>query len=121
MLEVTAMNKEQGENCPIRNVLAPVMGKWSMLILFTLEDGAQRFSGVKRLVGDITQRVLTENLRQLERDGYLTRRVIAGPPIEVHYELTDRGAELLSHLNQLAIWANGVYPGVRKSRSAYDG
>lgn len=91
MLQVTAHTKEQAEHCPIRQVLSKVTGKWQILIVLALEDGALRFGELKRAIGDITQRVLTENLRSLERDGYLTRTVDSGPPVAVHYELTTRG------------------------------
>jgi len=65
MLQVTATTVEDQALCPIRNVLANVNGIWQPPIVFALEDGALRFSALKRTVGDITQRVLTENLCQL--------------------------------------------------------
>ncbi|MEX0350886.1 MAG: winged helix-turn-helix transcriptional regulator [Paracoccaceae bacterium] len=101
------IDTEQDENgqCPIRAILTTVMGKWSSLILLSLRNGSLRFSEIKRGVGDITQRVLTENLRALERDGYLTRTVVPGPPIEVHYELTDLGSEFVGHFTPLVSWA----------------
>ena len=95
MLKVTATSKIDVDNCPVRQVLAKVSGKWQVLIVLALRDGALRFGQIKREIGDVTQRVLTENLRNLERDGYLTREVIPGPPVEVHYELTDLGMELM--------------------------
>lgn len=79
MVKVTALSKEEAANCPVRQVLSQVMGKWQMLILCALDDGPLRFGALKRSVGgDITQRVLTENLRKMERDGYLTRTVDPG-------------------------------------------
>ncbi len=120
MLQVTALSKEDAENCPIRQVLSKVTGKWQMLILLALEDGALRFGALKRTIGDVTQRVLTENLRSLERDGYLTRSVDPGPPIAVHYELTDLGRELSAILKTLASWAARSHDTVRRSRSAHD-
>ena len=120
MIRITVHNEEEFAMCPIRNVIAPLTGKWRPIILFSLEDGSQRFSEIRRLVGDITQRVLTLNLRQLERDGYITRRVIQRRTIEVHYELTDRGQQAISFLKPMVGWAADIYSGVKASRSDFD-
>lgn len=120
MLKVTADSKVDVDNCPVRQVLAKVSGKWQVLIVLALRDGALRFGAIKREIGDVTQRVLTENLRNLERDGYLTREVIPGPPVEVHYELTDLGMELMELQKTMVVWANRNHPTVRENRAAYD-
>lgn len=120
MVQVTALSKEDAEICPIRQVLSQVMGKWQMLIVFALRDGALRFSKLKRTLGDVTQRVLTENLRKLERDGYLTRTVDPGPPIAVSYELTELGQELLRHLLSFADWAASRHESVMLCRQNYE-
>lgn len=120
MLHVTAHNKEEAEQCPVRQVLSKVTGKWQVLIILALEDGALRFGALKRTIGDITQRVLTQNLRGLERDGYLTRRVDPGPPVAVHYALTPRGQELMALLKTMVQWAADTHEGVASSRAAYD-
>lgn len=120
MLKVTATSKIDVDNCPVRQVLAKVSGKWQVLIVLALRDGALRFGQIKREIGDVTQRVLTENLRNLERDGYLTREVIPGPPVEVHYELTDLGMELMELQKTMVVWADRNHPIVRENREAYD-
>ena len=120
MLQITVTSEDESGLCPVRNVLAPVTGKWSSLILLSLEDGPLRFSVVKRTIGDITQRVLTENLRALERDTYVTRTVLPGPPVEVHYELTPMGASLVERLKPLVMWATDHYGTVISARSRYD-
>lgn len=120
MLPITVTNDEECAQCPIRTLIVPLTGKWRPLILFSLEDGSQRFSEIRRLIGDITQRVLTENLRQLERDGYLTRQVIERRTIEVHYEITPRGVDAVSHLKPLVDWAAGNLKEVKESREEYD-
>ncbi len=120
MPKVTAVTKEEVDNCPVRQVLAKVTGKWQILILFALGDGAVRFGALKRAVGDITQRVLTENLRSLERDGHITRTVDGGPPLSVHYELTEMGHELLGHFASLTDWAARNHDSVRQARALYD-
>jgi DNA-binding HxlR family transcriptional regulator len=120
MLQVTALTKDEAENCPIRQVLSKVTGKWQLLILFALEDRALRFGELKRTIGDITQRVLTENLRSLERDSYLTRTVDPGPPLAVHYDLTDLGREVSALLKALAEWAARNHAVIQTSRRSYD-
>jgi DNA-binding HxlR family transcriptional regulator len=120
MLQITVTTDEESGLCPIRNVLARITGKWQSLILLSLEDGALRFSEVKRTVGDITQRVLTQNLRSLERDGFLTRTVKPGPPVEVSYELTSRGVTLVNVMKPLVLWAEDIFASVKNSRADYD-
>lgn len=120
MLQVTARTKEEAEMCPVRQVLSQVTGKWQVLIVLSLEDGGLRFGALKRLLGDITQRVLTENLRKMERDGYLIRTVDPGPPVAVSYALTPLGRDLLVHLKALTCWAAGCHADVTQNRAAYD-
>lgn len=120
MVKVTALSVEDGDACPVRQVLSKSTGKWQMLILLTLDDGPQRFGELKRSVGDITQRVLTENLRSLERDGYLTRTVHAGPPIAVTYTLSDQGKSYTAHLMALVSWAAENFSQVKEARDQYD-
>jgi DNA-binding HxlR family transcriptional regulator len=120
MLKITVTTSEESGLCPVRNVLANVTGKWSSLILLSLEDGQLRFSEIKRAVGDITQRVLTENLRALERDGHVTRSVKPGSPVEVSYALTAMGAELVTLLLPLALWAEQRFDAVMRKRKRYD-
>ena len=120
MPKVTTIPKEQLENCPVRQVLSQVTGKWQMLIVLTLADGGMRFGALKRTVGDITQRVLTENLRKLERDGYLTRTVEAGPPVSVTYELTEMGHELHDLLIPFMQWAAKRHEDVLAAREKYE-
>ncbi|MGX9351366.1 winged helix-turn-helix transcriptional regulator [Shimia sp. W99] len=120
MLQVTAHTKEQAENCPIRSVLTRVTGKWQILIFFALAEGPLRFGALKRTIGDVTQRVLTENLRSLERDGHLTRTVDPGPPVAVTYALTDQGHALVDTLRPLVRWAAENFPAIAASRQACD-
>lgn len=75
---------------------------------------------MKRCIGDVTQRVLTENLRNLQRDGYLTRTVSPGPPVAVSYELTPLGQSLVETLRPLVFWSHDHMDAVRTARMAYD-
>ena len=120
MLPITVLKPSDGASCPVRQVLANVTGKWQSLIILVLEDGPVRFSAIKRLIGDISQRVLTENLRDLERDGYISRTVKAGPPIEVSYAPTTLGQDLLAHLRPLVDWAARNFEQVVEMRKLYD-
>ena len=120
MLPIGIDSKTQALNCPIRSVLANVSGKWRILIILALEDEAKRFGALKRCIGDITQRVLTENLRSLQRDGYLTRSVDPGPPVAVSYALTPLGQELVEMVKPLVYWSNEHMEQVQIARLDYD-
>ena len=111
---------EKVEDCPIRQVIVGIAGKWQILILTELSNGALRFGVLKRKIGDISQRVLTEKLRSLERDGHLTRSVSPGPPVAVSYELTTRGHQLVERLVPLIEWAAIHHAEIERSRSSFD-
>ena len=108
------------ENCPIRNVVAQIGDKWSMLILFALVDGADRFNSLKSRVIGISQRMLTQTLRDLERDGYVNRTVYAEVPARVEYELTEMGRGIVKPLYQLVSWADSHHDAIKRCRNAYD-
>ena len=120
MLKVTVDSYEQAQDCPFRNVLDKVGDKWSFLIFAVLEDGPKRFNEIKRLIGDISQRVLTKNLRDLERDGYISRTVYPVSPPRVEYELTDLGKSLLIPVKQFMTWALKAQPKIQQARNKYD-
>ncbi len=120
MLPIGVANKAEASNCCIRSVLSNVTGKWRMIIILALEDEPKRFGDLKRCIGDVTQSVLTENLRGLQRDGYLTRSVDPGPPVAVSYELTPLGRELLQMLKPLVYWSHENMDQVRQVRMEYD-
>lgn len=120
MLPIRVQNEAEALLCPIRTVLSKVTGKWQIIIVLALEDGPLRFGELKRTIGDVTQRVLTENLRSLQRDGYLTRTVFPGPPVAVSYELTDLGRELVSLLTPIVHWADSNMETVKAARQDYE-
>jgi DNA-binding HxlR family transcriptional regulator len=120
MLKVTADSYESARDCPFRNVLDKVGNKWSFMIFAVLEDGSKRFNEIKRLIGDISQRVLTESLRDLERDGYIVRTVYPDRPPKVVYELTDLGRSLLTPIRQFMNWAVEAHPQIQSARKKYD-
>ena len=93
--------------CPVRNVLARIGDKWSILVLLTL-DGTRlpmRFKAIEAAIPDISQKMLTQTLRDLEADGLVLRHPYAEVPPRVEYELTDRSRSLLPHIHNLIGWA----------------
>lgn len=95
-------------NCPIRNILARLCDKWSLLVIYTLNKAdkeAIRFKELQREIPDISQKMLTVTLRTLEEDGYVTRTVYPEVPPRVEYTLTHRAHSLLPHINSLLQWA----------------
>ena len=105
--------------CPIRNVLARIGDKWSLLVLYTL-DGAEpmRFGTLRKAIPDISQKMLTVTLRTLEEDGYLTRSIYPEVPPRVEYALTERAKSLLPHINSLIAWAIENMDAIKGERKA---
>ncbi len=92
--------------CPIRNVLARLGDKWSLLVIYTLDRlPSMRFGELLRALPDISQKMLTVTLRMLEEDGFVTRSVYPEIPPRVEYALTERARSLLPHVNALIGWA----------------
>jgi len=108
------------EDCPIRNVVAQIGDKWSLLILFALVDGPDRFNSLKSRIIGISQRMLTQTLRDLERDGFVLRTVYPEVPARVEYELTDMGRGIVKPLYQLVSWADQHHEDIKQARQAYD-
>ncbi|HWY66862.1 MAG TPA: helix-turn-helix domain-containing protein [Rhizomicrobium sp.] len=104
----------------VNSVLARVGDKWSVLIIVLLGDGPKRFNEIKKLVGGISQRMLTLTLRGLERDGLVTRTVFPTIPPRVDYELTALGRSLHQAVGPLGLWAQSHVPEIHKSRDKFD-
>ncbi|WP_183968960.1 winged helix-turn-helix transcriptional regulator [Sagittula marina] len=107
--------------CPIRDVLSLVGQKWTLLILIALEAEPRRFSALQRAVGDISKRMLTQTLRDLERDGMISREVFPTKPPAVEYALTDLGRSALAPIAGLKDWANRHHGAIKAARTAFDG
>ena len=90
--------------CPVETTLFFLSTKWSALVLRDLMDGPRRFNELQRSIGHISQKVLTSNLRQMEKHGLLTRTGYAEVPPRVEYELTELGASLKPVLDTLRWW-----------------
>lgn len=92
-------------DCPIRNVLARIGDKWTLIVLFSLEKGTMRFNELYRSIPDISQKMLASTLKLLVSDGIIGRKLYPGVPPVVEYSLTDRGKSLIPHINALIDWA----------------
>ena len=108
------------DSCPVRDVLDRVSGKWATLLMMALGVRPHRFGELKRAVPDISQRMLTQTLRDLQRDGLVSRHVFATVPPSVEYRLTELGESLVPPFMVLAAWANKNHDAIRAARMAYD-
>lgn len=106
--------------CPIRNVVQNVFNKWSALLLMALAEQPYRFGELRRLVPDISQRMLTQTLRDLQRDGYVHREVYPTKPPSVEYSLTDFGRSMYGSIEHLFHWAENNHEQVRRARARFD-
>lgn len=106
--------------CPLRDILDRVGDKWSVLVVILLREGRMRFSELRRSIEGISQRMLTQTLRQLERDGLVNRTVYPEVPVRVEYALTTLGKTLIEPLSALAGWAETNRDAILAARAVYD-
>jgi DNA-binding HxlR family transcriptional regulator len=107
-------------DCPVRDVIQGISNKWSSLLMMALAEKPYRFGELRRLVPDISQRMLTQTLHDLQRDGYVHREVFPTKPPSVEYSLTDLGRSMFGPLHQLLQWAELNHSAVREARNAFD-
>jgi len=111
-----------GHDCSgVADVLSRIGDRWSVLVIMLLGDRPRRFNELKRMVGGISQRMLTLTLRGLERDGLVTRTVFPTVPPRVDYELTDLGRGLSEPVKALGAWAHAHQPDIQTARQNFDG
>ena len=109
------------EDCrALSSILARVGDKWTVLIVVLLGDGPKRFNEIRRMVGGISQRMLTFTLRGLERDGLVTRTVFPTTPQRVDYELTRLGSTLWEAVEPLSSWARAHVSQILTSRQRFE-
>ena len=106
--------------CPSRQLLDRISDKWVTLILAALAGGPLRYSDLGRVIAGISQKMLTQTLRALERDGLVARSVTLQVPVRVDYELTPLGAGLQAALSAVKVWAEVHMAEIEAARSAYD-
>jgi DNA-binding HxlR family transcriptional regulator len=116
--DVCLIRGDQGR--AIRALLDRIADKWTLLIIATLHDGRLRFTQLQRHIPGISQRMLSLTLRNLERDGLVTRTVFAEVPPRVEYELTETANTLIPHAVALANWAVENNPEIDAPRTTYD-
>lgn len=109
------------KDCPSHSVLELVASKWSVLILYALRHGTLRYSELQHSVGGITQKMLTQTLRDLERSGLVKRTVYPVVPPRTEYELTELGHSLEGVVAQFGGWAQDHMNAVVEARQRYDG
>jgi len=114
------LDHESSDCRAVSTVLARIGDKWSVLIVGALGEGPMRFSELKRMVGGISQRMLTLTLRGLERDGLVTRTVFPTIPPRVDYELTVLGRSLWTPVEALGAWARAHQGEIADARQAFD-
>ena len=107
-------------NCPVRDVMDQVSGKWASLLLLELIEGPLRFGAIRRRIPDISQRMLTQTLRDLQRDGYVSRTVYPTQPPSVEYKLTELGQSFSAPLGALVEWAEQNHQMIRRAREEFD-
>ena len=113
-------NADLQANCPVRDVLDHIAAKWTTLVLMALDARPLRFGELRRALPDISKRMLTQSLRDLERDGLLTRHVYPTKPPSVEYRLSTLGRSMLAPLNALVEWAAQAHPQIQQARRNYD-
>lgn len=112
----------EGRDCrAVASVLARIGDKWSVLVIMLLGDGPRRFNELKRMIGGISQRMLTLTLRGLERDGLVKRTIFPTIPPRVDYELTDLGRGLSGKVSKLGEWATHHVDDINAARIVFDG
>ncbi len=107
-------------DCPVRDVVDNIGGKWNSLLLLSLAGGPVRFSALKRQIPDISQRMLTQTLRDLQRDGYIMRTVYPTLPPSVEYGLTDLGQSFIGVLRVLVDWSVDHHGAIKDARRQFD-
>lgn len=95
-------------NCMFEYTLHLISGKWKGLILWYLQDGTLRYGEIRKQLGDITQKMLTQTLRALEEDKLISRKVYPVVPPKVEYTITERGRKLIPIFEQLIAWGQDV-------------
>jgi len=106
--------------CPTRKLLDRISDKWVSLVLVSLADGPRRYNDLARAIAGVSQKMLTQTLRSLERDGLVTRTVTPSVPVRVDYDLTPLGHTLQTVMHAIKGWAEAHIEEVESARAEYD-
>jgi len=118
--ETPARGNAYAADCPTRQLLDRIGDKWSALILLLLGDGELRFNELKRRIDGVSQKMLSQTLRSLERDGLVTRTVAPTVPVSVTYAITPLARELMAALRLMIDWAETRMAAVAAAQRRYD-
>jgi DNA-binding HxlR family transcriptional regulator len=106
--------------CPTRQVINRIGDRWSLLVLCALEGGTLRFQELRRAVDGVSQKMLTQTVRTLERDGLVRREIYASVPPRVDYSLTPLGASLSESVVAIRLWAYANMDSIENARAQFD-
>nr|WP_295826430.1 helix-turn-helix domain-containing protein [uncultured Azospirillum sp.] len=118
--EVDDLPDAYASACPTRQALDRIADKWTVLILGLLEGGPMRFNQLRREIEGISQKMLSQTLKSLERDGLVSRKAFATVPVTVEYSITPLGATLAETLVPLRVWAETHIAQMLEARNSYD-
>ena len=107
-------------NCPTQQMLDVIANKWTVVVIYCIAYRPRRYSEIQRRIEGISQKVLTQTLRRLERHGLVERRVLSEQPANVEYSLTELGEGLLEPLLAIGSWSREHFPTITKARHQYD-
>lgn len=107
-------------NCPTRQVLDRIGDKWGMLILLLLAEKPHRFNELRRNIEGLSQKMLSQTLKALERDGLVSRKAFATVPVTVEYSITALGRTLTATVDALRLWAESNIGAVQAAQRRYD-
>nr|WP_224725088.1 helix-turn-helix domain-containing protein [Paenibacillus vietnamensis] len=108
------------ESCSYRHVLEIISNKWTALAIYAMEDGTIRYGEMMRRIEGVSQKMLTQTLKQLERDGVVNRKLIPSVPPVTEYSLSPLGESLIPIMRMLKVWAADNYDSVLEAREEYD-
>lgn len=104
--------------CPSRSVLTHICSRWGVLVLVVLRGGMHRFSELRRKIGGVSEKMLSQTLQNLEHDGFVERRALPVVPPHVEYRLTPMGEEVAAQVDGLASWIEVNLPRILEAREA---
>lgn len=107
-------------NCPTQQILDIIADKWSVIVLYCLAYHSRRYNEIQRRIEGISQKVLTQTLRKLERHGLIERKVLSEMPLSIEYSLTSLGETLIDPLLAIASWSRKHFCEVMASRNRYE-
>ncbi|MCF5709880.1 transcriptional regulator [Pseudomonas syringae] len=117
MLATIRQGQVLASECPSRIILNHVCGRWGVLVLIVLRGGMHRFSEVRRKIGGVSEKMLSQTLQQLEHDGFVHRKALPVVPPHVEYRLTSMGEEVALQVETLAVWVETNLPRIMQARA----